>query len=331
MSRVLHMHRIQWALLGLVALTPLFTGQSGCPLFLAPVPGGGQAVTPPSDAGKTTPSPNAAPNVTFTSPAPGARFGVGDAVRIAFDAGDAENDFSYDLVYDNDGTMNGNENRIESRAQKGSSAVVTMWDTTGLPVGTYYIGVIVIDNAGNTDTKFLGPIILSGEPTLLVTAPAAAISAKAGDAVTISFVANVPVGDATIDVFYDTDTSFANGVIYIAQGLSKSATSQVWNTAGVANGTYYVGASIVTSAGRIARYAPGWVTIGSTGGGTSSGGGTSDLDIRVTQPAGGVTMVSVGAQVLIEFRGTDPKGTATIDLFYVEATDVTTTLPLYTG
>ncbi|MBN1489223.1 MAG: thrombospondin type 3 repeat-containing protein [Phycisphaerae bacterium] len=321
MSRVLQPHGKIWPLIGFLAVIPLFFGQNGCPM-ISPAP------TPTPDSG-AQPSPvpstptNAAPSVLFTSPIAGSAFALGDAIFISFNANDPENNFQYDLVYDQNGAFNGDETTIVSASSVGTSLVQTFWTPAGLPGGDYFIGVFVSDNGGNASSAFVGPITLVSGPTINVTAPAASTAIAAGGAVNIFFAGNDPDGISTIDVFYDTDTDFSNGIAnYIQQELGETDTSALWNTTGVPDGTYFVGASIGRDgAARVAAYAPGAVQISISGeGGT---GGTADLaglSITVSEPASGVT-VAQNAQLAIEYRGRDTRGTATVTLFYDDDTN----------
>jgi hypothetical protein len=71
-----------------------------------------------------------------------------------------------------------------------------------------------------------------------------------------------PGSDATVTLYYDTDTIPTNGRVLIASGIAASAGSYNWNVAGLAPGRYFVQAVITDSAGNSqARYSGGPVRI----------------------------------------------------------------------
>lgn len=73
-----------------------------------------------------------------------------------------------------------------------------------------------------------------------------------------------PDGSATIALYYDTDDSGEDGVLIVAnldEDADGAADSHVWNTTGLANGTYYVYAVISDGNTGIVHYAPGSVTL----------------------------------------------------------------------
>jgi len=312
----------------LMGCVPLLVGQSCIPT--PPGPGDGD-----DGSGQPIPPSDQAPNIVFTLPAAGSTFMVGDPVDVSLDANDPENEFDYELFYDRDGVFNGNEVSFETGSRDGSSLVQTIWSTGGLPAGQYFIAAIVTDAAGNVDRAFSEAVTLVNAPTIEVIAPSASITRTVGETVTVVFHGNDLVGGATIDVFFDTDNNFNNGVAgVIAEGLAASATTVAWNTTGVQPGTYFVGASIGTdTTGRVADYAPGQITItSSTEGEDGQGGDEEDLtglELLITEPSTVVT-VGQGASLTIEFTARDPAGTAWVDLYYVKLTS-DGSVPPYTG
>jgi hypothetical protein len=310
-----------WAVFAMLALA---TGIVGCPFAGAPTTGTGGTTpsTPGSGQPLPTPATNEAPSISIASPLLGAVFSIGESVLISFNANDPENDFSYELFWDNDGLLNGDEVTITTGSQTSSSLVQTFWATGALAPGQYYVHVFVVDDGGNTDTAVAGPFTLSNA-RIQVTAPTSSGTYGPGDVVTIRFTtAGGTGGDAQpIDVFYDTDGDFGNGVTYIVQGLPSSSTQALWTIpADLPEGTYFVGAA----SGGVAAYATGLVQVVAGASNASLAG----LTLEVTEPANNAVLEQ-GSVLTIEFRGRDTQGTATIDLFYVP--DDGTGLPPFTG
>src|SRR5688500_3819509 len=98
----LHRYKRVLPLVLLFPLIPYLLG-SGC----APPPGTdpGTNNPPPPDNGNNNPpagATNAPPHPVFSFPGSGAVFSVGDVITITFNANDPENDFTYELFYDQD-------------------------------------------------------------------------------------------------------------------------------------------------------------------------------------------------------------------------------------
>jgi len=295
--------------------------------------------TPPADNGGTDNEPgqpippvNGSPNIVFSVPTANSSYTSGDSVVVTLTANDPENDFDWELFHDRDGVFNGNEVAIQSGSRTGSSLVQAIWSTQGLQAGVYYLWALVTDSGGNTDRAAVGPINLGSSAvtgSINVTSPASSTAVQAGTAVNVLFAAaNAPAG-ANIDVFYDTDDNFSNGVAgTIAAALAATATSAQWVTTGVADGTYFVGASLGTGAtGRVADYAPGQVTISGTTEPVDDD--LTGLELLVTAPTG-IANVARGGTLQIALTAKDTKGGATIDLYYAQMNADGST-PAYTG
>jgi len=326
------LHKRFWRRFGmfcaLVGVLTLLTGQNCVP----PDQGDGDGEGPPPPADQP-------PNIVFTQPTAGTRAVIGDEVAIALNANDPENNFTYTLYYDRDGTFDGDEVQIATGSRTGTSLVQANWSTAGRATGQYYIAAVVTDAAGNTDRAFSPAVTLVDPPSVEVLAPPASVERQAGQTVNVVFSAVDPIGGATVNVFYDTDNNFGNGVAgMIRQGLPATATSAEWNTTGVSAGTYFIGASIGTdAAGRVADYATGQVIIAGTAApddddDDDDGEPVEDvtgLQLSVTAPAAPLT-VGRGASVRIEFEARDTLGQAWINLYYVPVSSEEGTPP-YTG
>jgi hypothetical protein len=302
----------------LLAAVPYLIGATGCPLVPttpSDQTGGDQTGGNTNPGGDTTKPTNGAPHITFGEPIANSVFTNGDSIAISFSGNDPENAFSYDLFYDVDGSLNGNEISISKGNSNGNSNIAVLWPTTNVPPGSYFIGAVVVDNAGQTDHAFVGPITIQTGARMVVTAPAQSLAVTVGDGVSVSYSGTDSTSGGTIDVFYDTDDSYGNGVSgYIDQGLSQSTTTSTWNTTGVVPGIYYVGALIARVNGtRVAAYAPGQVRVNAAD--SQTGKSLAGLTLEITQPVSGVTLAR-GAVLPLAFRGRDSANQATINLFY---------------
>ena len=114
-------------------------------------------------------------------------------------------------------------------------------------------------------------------PTITVTAPPAG-GATADDSYNITWTSNDPDGDAcTVDLYYDSDSS-PGGETQIVSNTADDG-SYVWNTSGVAEGSYYIYAVIDDGQGGTGDdYSAGVVTI-------SHGGESVTVDLYPVKDA----------------------------------------------
>lgn len=117
----------------------------------------------------------------------------------------------------------------------------------------------VVDPTGLGAVTYLA-VEEAAVPTITATAPAAAVP---GGAVTLGYTAADPDSAAEVRLYYDTDGAGFDGV-EITRGLAEAdgPGSFVWNTAGVAPGTYRVYAAVIDGDNPpVFSYAPGTVTV----------------------------------------------------------------------
>ncbi len=108
----------------------------------------------------------------------------------------------------------------------------------------------------------------------------------------ITWAATDPDDDAQISLFYDTNNSGFDGQP-IASGLSENDLNNVyvWDTRGIANGTYYVYAVITDGLNTTRRYATGRLTIANaTAGDTTKPIGMLETANTVTSASGTVNV-----------------------------------------
>jgi len=182
--------------------------------------------------------------IEWVSPAQSLSVGEGTTVPIEFDTG--LTGFSYRLFYDQDGVVNGDEETIAEADDNALSRVLVDFDTTGLSIGTYYVGVTVTSSAGMTVSSYApGTVTLVTGVFIQVLAPSVGFQAAVGDVIQIVVAANDPaMPDATVRVFYDLDTTPTNGNEVTIDTFAASEGGTTWNTQEVSPGEYYIGAEL---------------------------------------------------------------------------------------
>jgi hypothetical protein len=254
--------------------------------------------------------------VNVDSPATDVTSNPGGQITVRF--GTSLTNFSYEVFYDMDGRPNtGDETMIRVGSSSGSGIVSATWNTTDVPPATYYVGVTVdeVGGSGRTASVYAtGRVILVGGAGVYVLEPSTYLDVNAGTLVQIVFSAVAPEGvSATLDIFYDTDLTFAGDEPTIATGLRLDQNTVQWDTQGIAPGTYYIGAVMrfATMGTPISNYAPGRVTV--DGGGSGGGGGGTNT-ISVTVPLADATIFQGDTYTIRWVTGTVPAG-ATVSLY----------------
>lgn len=144
------------------------------------------------------------------------------------------------------------------------------WDIPGTLLGTgYKIKVIARDFAGkdSTATEWGGTFELTAgnaSPTFTFTSPTAAVAATADASYTIKWIDEDPEENASITLYYDTDTNPSNGNhTSIATINEDDPTDEyVWDTSGISASSKYVRADITDSVnGTVTVYSTVSVTI----------------------------------------------------------------------
>lgn len=103
--------------------------------------------------------------------------------------------------------------------------------------------------------------------TLNVLSPQMDMIIEAGTAVHISWSIFTNGQSGELQVFYDTDNNFANGVrilTLLQTSAPTMANRYTWDTTGLANGTYYAGAQLTVGTTSVVSYAVGRVIVTGT-------------------------------------------------------------------
>ena len=229
---------------------------------------------------------------TFYSPDQNTTVVAGATVPIAADLGDPEADADWRLFY----TLAATAPSLDSIAdeqipQLGTelttgtgNAVSFSWGTSTAAAGTYLVGISATDTGfsisetvdrGEADrivTEYCDAVVTildeepasAPDPTLSVTGPAANVSVFMSGSVNISFV--IDLSDQTLaglTVFYDTDTTFSNGIEgVLSTDLGADDTTFTWELdETVSEGGHFVGVRLEYGTdGVLVAYAPGTVT-----------------------------------------------------------------------
>jgi cyclophilin family peptidyl-prolyl cis-trans isomerase len=180
-----------------------------------------------------------------TGPTSGS-YQAGQAVSIGWTAGNVAAAGKISLCYDTDTTFNGNEHWIEvDRVAAANGANVYTWDTKGVAPGTYYLAGYMYDGGATFTTSHLAQsITITAAPvqTFAVTGPTSGLY-QPGQTVNIAWTAGNVLTGSKISLCYDTDTTFNGNEHWIeidAVAASDGSHPYLWDTSGVAPGTYYL-------------------------------------------------------------------------------------------
>ena len=186
--------------------------------------------------------PNVAPTIDVTQPSSNITAVPGDVVTISWNGTDPDDAAVVTLFYDTDTNLdNGGWQLIAGGLPEDGTH---HWDTTSVPLDTYYIIGVIDDgnHLGDVDQDVApGTVTVdNAKPTIDVTQPSSNITAVPGDVVTISWNGTDPDDAAVVTLFYDTDTNLDNGGWQlIAGGLPEDGTHH-WDTTSVPLDTYYI-------------------------------------------------------------------------------------------
>ena len=191
----------------------------------------------------------------FALTAPSARtFAAGQSVTIQWMAGnvDVAGPTNITLGYDADSTaFDTNEHWIEvNQVTAANGTAAYTWNASGVAAGTYYLAGYMYDSSTGQAvySSVSTPIVITSgaaAPTFTMAAPSAE-TFTVGQSITIQWsAANVDVaGPTKITLGYDADsTAFDANEHWIEVNqvtAANGATSYIWNTSGMAAGTYYL-------------------------------------------------------------------------------------------
>lgn len=254
----------------------------------------------------------------------------GTDVDTSFDAGDPEGDVQWRLFYlaPGDSTTD-TPDVIGTALATGSGNVGQATLTTdGFEPGIYQFGVSATDTGSSISTTVsdgllqrivtvLGPQVEIIEPepeplppTITILSPGSSdVTLFMDEPFTISFSGQVLNEGSTglIDVFWDLDNNFNNGFTLIAADLPTSTTTVAFPT-DLAEGTYYVGASIRDEFNTVTTYATGRIIVVRT------------ATLEVTAPADDVTITptlpgETAETVTLNWTTNVPESAGTVEAF----------------
>ncbi len=268
-----------------------------------------------SNANITIDNPNVdqAPLIDITEPASNITVANGASVTISWNDIDPDSNASIALYYDIDNT-GADGTLIVSGLEEDSETDSYLWDTTGIADGTYFVYAI-IDDTNNSSTDYAaGSItvetaIINQPPTINLTSPASNINSDGSAPVLISWTDADPDDNANIALYYDVDSSGADGTLIIEGINEDDATDSFnWNLSGLADGQYFVYAIISDGSESAISYAAGSVNLDTTVANQAP-------SIEIQSPATDAT-VTVGDIVNISWIDADPDSNANISLYY---------------
>lgn len=258
--------------------------------------------------------------VTATAPAQSISVGPGTVVPIQFEV--AAQTFDFRVFYDRDGALDGDEVTIslgssDDDADEPTQAdqpvsIATSFNTTGLPVGTYYIGVtLTLDGGAQSTVYFESTVSVATGAFIQVLAPTVGAIVRPGDFLQIVVAANDPANpNADILVFYDFDDVYDNGNEVEIEVIDTAGAGASWDTRSVSPGNYYIGAALQNGLEPPpVSYSAGPVQVGVSGGG-DTGLATLNLPAPTTQ-----TLVLSGNPYRINWTTTLQEAESVVTLF----------------
>ena len=205
--------------------------------------GTGQSITITNAAGP--------PSFTMTGPTTGA-FTAGQLVTINWTAGSvADSTTTITLGYDTATDWSAAKLIEAYQVQAANGAKSYVWNTTGIATGTYYLCGMMYDSILPANTSIYSHLgtgqsititNAAGPPSFTMTGPTTG-TFTAGQLVTINWTAgSVADSTTTITLGYDTATDWSAAKLIEAYQVqaANGAKSYLWNTTGIATGTYYL-------------------------------------------------------------------------------------------
>lgn len=183
---------------------------------------------------------------------------------------DPDSAATIDLYYDNDDSgsdgvliIAGLEEDLDGEGDR------YIWDTSQLSNGDYYVYALIQDDTTETTAYLPARIqVENGDnevPSYEWLAPLADIGLNSGEIITLSWVDDDADSRALISLYYDEDTSGADGQLIvenIAEDIEFGGDNFVWRTTSVPLGRYYVYAQINDGINvPVTVYSPAVVTI----------------------------------------------------------------------
>jgi hypothetical protein len=194
------------------------------------------------------PAPNNPPTLTVNDPdGVGDNLTQGNIYNINYDLADTEETVTVAFYYDTDNVgLDGTAISGACATAAEGTGVTCSWDTTGIPVASYYIYGITDDGVNPAVNDYSpGQVTINAPntaPTLAISQPDGVGDTVAeGTSFNITYTMTDPDDIATVDFYYDTDNIGADGTAIGECATQAEGTTVTcsWNTAGEA-GTWYV-------------------------------------------------------------------------------------------
>ena len=238
----------------------------------------------------------------------------GGRISISWDGSDPDGDpTKVSLFYDTDTEYyNAGHTTI---AQDLTEDGIYIWDTTGVPSGSYHILAVISDNMCVSWGFSAGTVSINDTqisnicPTVSITTPVGMTIVTQGEPVNIAWDGDDPDDAATVSLYYDTDNNWSNGgYSQIAAGLHEDG-SISWDTTGVPEGSYYIAASI--SDGQCEAY----ISYSEWQVGVFAPVSNVCPDIYFLNPVGSFSIMQ-GDTATLSWDGNDPDDAASVSLYY---------------
>ncbi|HOW18826.1 MAG TPA: hypothetical protein PLC79_07295, partial [Phycisphaerae bacterium] len=272
----------------LLAVTPLLLAQEGCPIF---GPG------------------TSALSLSVSGPAANQTVSAGSPVSLIYSATGGSGSLDIRAFYDQDGIPGSGDETYFATGLPSGTNVTALWNTAGVPVGTWHMGVWASDGLTARTAYAAGTVTVQQPFSITFAAPAADINASPGAQIVLRFGTSLP-GPFSYNAFYDLDGRPGTGdeiTIAAASGSGAGIITVPWNTTNVAPGTYFVGVTVTES---VAGGRSG--TVYATGRVILLGGSF----VYVMEPSTYMS-VNAGTPVEVIFSAGVPSGVgATLDIFY---------------
>lgn len=197
----------------------------------------------------------------FTAPTVDAVLASGGTLTLAWTGGDADGDGNLSIFLDPD-TDHASGNEVEILRGRALPVEVTAesfeWDGTGtdgtgVPSGTY--GIFArLDDSVNTPLTVEGLAQVTtpnAPPTITITEPSESVSIDAGESFTVKWVVQDAEDTPFVTILYDDDlvdddiTDETPAKLIVERQQDTDGTGEfVWDTTGVASGTYSIHARV---------------------------------------------------------------------------------------
>lgn len=237
--------------------------------FTCPQNGGNGGPPPPPPP--PPPPVNTPPQVIAGEPTALVAVIQGQPVTISWTDSDPDNNATIRVFYDVDGIFGTPDDVIIATTGEDPDGLFdsVTWDTTGVAVGTYNVGVEADDRANDPVFDYAsGQVIIQQDtrPAITMLEPSAQVSVKEGDLVQIAWSDNDPDDNAVVTIFYDTDQDVGNGFegvlgIFQEDDPTDATTWTIPDATVVPQGLYYVGGTIADLTDSDTDYAAGAVLV----------------------------------------------------------------------